>query len=54
MIDVLNLNHRELIAERSALIEDLDGELNEGVSLCELKKVFVMCPQRERASVLRT
>ena len=31
MIVVLNLNHRELIAERSALIEHLDGELNEGV-----------------------
>ena len=40
MIDVLNLNHRELIAERSALIEELDGELNEGVSPCELKKSF--------------
>ena len=36
MIVVLNLNHRELIAERSALIEELDGELNQGTSHCEL------------------
>ena len=41
MIVVLNLNHRELIAERSALIELLDGELNEGVSHCELITDFL-------------
>ena len=41
MIVVLNLNHRELIAERSALIEHLDGELNEGVSHCELTADFL-------------
>ena len=41
MIVVLNLNHRELIAERSALIELLDGELNEGVSHCELITAFL-------------
>ena len=41
MIDVLNLNHRELIAERSALIEHLDRELNEGVSQCELITAFL-------------
>lgn len=40
MIGVLNLNHRELIAERSALIEALEGELREGVSLCELVKGY--------------
>ena len=41
MVIVLNLNHRELIAERSALIELLDGELNEGVSHCELIAAFL-------------
>ena len=41
MVVVLNLNHRELIAERSALIELLDGELNEGVSHCELTAAFL-------------
>ena len=41
MVFVLNLNHRELIAERSALIERLDGELNEGVSHCELIDGFL-------------
>ena len=40
MIDVLNLNHRELITERSTLIEQLDAELSEGVSLCELTTSF--------------
>ena len=40
MIDVLNLNHRELIAERSTLIEELDAELDKGVSLCELTNSF--------------
>ncbi len=41
MVVVLNLNHRELIAERSDLIELLDGELNEGVSPCELIAAFL-------------
>ena len=36
MIVVLNLNHPELVAERSALIEGLDDELNRGRSHCEL------------------
>jgi len=40
MIRVLNLNHEELVADRSALIEDLDGELGKGVSLHELIKAF--------------
>ena len=31
MIEVLNLNHRELVAERQVLIEGLDQDLNEGV-----------------------
>ena len=30
MIEVLNLNHRELVTERQSLIENLDHELNEG------------------------
>ena len=41
MIVVLNLNHRELIAERSTLIEHLDGALNEGVSHSELIAAFL-------------
>ena len=41
MIVVLNLNHRELIAERSVLIENLDGELNKGVSHGELITAFL-------------
>ena len=41
MVVILNLNHRELIAERSDLIELLDGELNEGVSPCELITDFL-------------
>lgn len=41
MIDVLKLNHRELIAERSTLIEQLDGELEEGVSLSQLLNSFL-------------
>ena len=40
MINVLNLNYSELIVERLALIEELDGELNEGVSPCELTKTY--------------
>ena len=31
MIEVLNLDHRELVTARRELIEDLDRELNEGV-----------------------
>ena len=30
MVEVLNLNHRELVTERQSLIENLDGQLNEG------------------------
>ena len=41
MIAVLNLNHRELIAERSTLIEHLDVELNEGISHGELIAAFL-------------
>ena len=41
MVVVLNLNHRELIAERSALIELLDGQLNEGVSHRDLIDDFL-------------
>ena len=41
MVVILNLNHRELIAERSHLIEHLDGELNEGVSQCELIAAYL-------------
>lgn len=37
MIDVLNLNHPELITERSSLIEELDTELSQGVSVAELR-----------------
>ena len=40
MIQVLNLNFRELVFERSALIEYLDGEIDKGVSLRELIKSF--------------
>ena len=40
VIKVLDLNHLELIAERSTLIEHLDDELNEGVSLCKLIKSY--------------
>ena len=41
MVDVLNLNHRELVAERSDLIEHLDGELNEGVAHRELITAYL-------------
>jgi len=54
MIRVLNLNHEELVADRSALIEDLDGELGKGVSLHELIKALTMYPKRVRASVSPT
>lgn len=40
MIEVLNLNHGELVAERSLLIEELDGDLNAGVPLHELIMSF--------------
>ena len=40
MIDVLNLNHNELTAERSALIEHLDDELKDGVPLCQLTNSY--------------
>ena len=36
MIEVLNLNYRELVTDRAALIEDLDRELEAGVPLYEL------------------
>jgi len=36
MIEVLNLNHRELVTERQNLIENLDHELNEGESVHNL------------------
>ena len=40
MIDILNLNYPELIAERSTLIEELDAELSKGVPTCELIESF--------------
>ncbi len=40
MIEVLNLNYRELTVERSTLIEYLDGKLNEGECLCGLIKSY--------------
>ena len=40
MIDVLNLNHPELIAERSSLIEELDTELSQGASVAELRQSY--------------
>ena len=51
MIVVLNLNHRELVAERSALIEGLDEELNQGLSYLELIEGFLsVSPERSRVS----
>ena len=41
MVGVLNLNHPELIADRSEIIEFLDGELNDGVSHGELTAAFL-------------
>ena len=41
MITVLNLNHSELVAERSALIEGLDGELNQGLPHRDLIESFL-------------
>ena len=40
MIDVINLNHSELIAERSALIAELDSELIQGASVAELRQSY--------------
>ena len=40
MIDVLNLNHPELIAERSSLIEELDTELSQGASVSALRQSY--------------
>ena len=40
MIDVLNLNHPELITERSSLIEELDTELSQGVPVAELRRGY--------------
>ena len=52
MIRVLNLNHRELIAERSTLIESLDAALKESVSLCELTRAFCdVSPTETRVSL---
>ena len=51
MIGILNLNHRELIAERSSLVEHLDGELKDGVSLSQLIKSFLaLSPSGARES----
>ena len=51
MISVLNLNHRELIAERSELIGALDDELNQGLTHCELIEDFlVISPGGARVS----
>ncbi|MCY4556421.1 MAG: TIGR02646 family protein [Chloroflexi bacterium] len=51
MIDVLKLNRRELIAERSALIEHLDGELKEGTPLSALINSFLdISPSGTRVS----
>ena len=36
MIDVLNLNHRELVTERRTLIESLDKDLNGGLPRADL------------------
>ncbi len=40
MIQVLNLNHPELVAERSALIEELDTEIAQGASVAELQQSY--------------
>ena len=51
MIGVLKLNHRELIAERSALIEQLDYELNQGLNHGELIEPFLyVSPKGARVS----
>ena len=51
MITVLNLNHRELVVERLALIEGLDGELNQGLSHCDQIKSFLhVSPDGSRVS----
>lgn len=51
MITILNLNHRELIAERLALIEELDWELSQGLSHCDLIESFLqVSPNGSRVS----
>ena len=40
MIEVLKLNHPELIAERSSLIEELDTEVSHGSTASELRQSF--------------
>ena len=40
MIQVLNLNYSELVAERSTLIEYLDGEIEQGAPFSELIEGF--------------
>ena len=51
MIVVLKLNHRELIAERSALIEHLDNDLNQGLNHDELIEPFLdVSPNGARVS----
>ena len=40
MIDVLKLNHPELIAERSSLIEELDTEVSQGSTVSALRRSF--------------
>lgn len=41
MIEVLNLNHRELVTERQVLIENLDQDLNEGVPEDDLLQSYL-------------
>ena len=41
MIQVLNLNHPELMTERQVVIEDLERELNTGVPLGELRQGYL-------------
>ena len=41
MIDVLNLNHPELAAERRDLIDGVESELAEGVTLDDLRLGFL-------------
>ena len=41
MIQVLNLNHPELVTERQVVIEDLERELRSGVLLSELRQDYL-------------
>ena len=41
MIQVLNLNHPELVTERQVVIEDLERELKSGVLLSELRQDYL-------------